>query len=72
MLQYGALTFALVMVVRQFTSILFSCWIFKHALSLGQWMGCLLVVAGLYQRAIAGNKGSTLPVNIKDMSSEAK
>ena len=60
------------MVIRQFTSILFSCWIFKHSLSVGQWMGCLLVVSGLYQRAIAGNKGAALPVNIKDVSTSAK
>ena len=68
--QYGALTFALVMVIRQFTSILFSCWIFKHSLSMGQWVGCLLVVSGLYQRAVGKSKG--LPVNMKDVSSAAK
>jgi hypothetical protein len=67
--QYGALTFALVMVIRQFTSILFSCWIFKHSLSMGQWVGCLLVVSGLYQRAVGK---STLPVSMKDVSSAAK
>ena len=63
--EYGALTFALVMVTRQFMSILFSCWVFKHHLSAAQWMGCLLVVSGLYQRAAAGKKGSktTLPLN---------
>ena len=62
--EYGALTFALVMVTRQFMSILFSCWVFKHQLSPTQWFGCLLVVAGLYQRASAGRKkGATLPVS---------
>lgn len=64
--EYGALTFALVMVTRQFMSILFSCWIFKHSLSAFQWLGCLLVVAGLYQRATGGKKGPVLPTNTKE------
>ncbi len=34
---YGALIFATVMTTRQFISILLSCIIFAHPLSLGQW-----------------------------------
>ena len=35
--KYGALNFATLMTARQFLSILASCWIFEHRLSIGQW-----------------------------------
>lgn len=35
--QYGALNFALIMTVRQFLSIVISCLVFQHDLSLAQW-----------------------------------
>lgn len=35
--KYGALRFALVMTVRQFLSIVLSCLVFSHHLSLAQW-----------------------------------
>lgn len=37
--QYGALNFALMMTVRQFLSIVLSCVIFKHELTILQWYG---------------------------------
>ena len=40
---FGALTFATVMTTRQFVSILLSCALFAHPLTLGQW--CALVQA---------------------------
>jgi adenosine 3'-phospho 5'-phosphosulfate transporter B2 len=62
--QYGALNFALVMTIRQYVSIVFSCWIFKHDLTLMQWVGTLFVVSGLVQRAVnKQGKKSPLPTN---------
>jgi adenosine 3'-phospho 5'-phosphosulfate transporter B2 len=34
---FGALIFATIMTTRQFLSILLSCFLFLHPLSLGQW-----------------------------------
>lgn len=35
--RYGALNFAAMMTARQFLSILASCYVFGHRLTLGQW-----------------------------------
>ena len=40
---YGALLFATVMTTRQFLSILISCLLFAHPLTLGQWAGTAMV-----------------------------
>lgn len=45
---FGALVFATIMTTRQFLSILLSCILFAHPLSLGQWAGTLLVFGTLY------------------------
>ncbi|GAB4820926.1 hypothetical protein N2152v2_007972 [Parachlorella kessleri] len=49
--QYGALRFALVMTVRQFLSIVLSCLVFSHHLSLAQWAGTAMVLGALLHRA---------------------
>lgn len=48
---FGALLFATVMTTRQFLSILLSCIIFIHPLSLGQWAGTVMVFGALYFKA---------------------
>ena len=50
--QYGALNFALMMTLRQFLSIVLSCLVFQHTLSLSQWLGTLLVIGGLVARSL--------------------
>jgi adenosine 3'-phospho 5'-phosphosulfate transporter B2 len=50
---FGALLFATVMTTRQFLSILLSCVIFAHPLSLGQWAGTGLVFGALYYKTLA-------------------
>ena len=50
--QYGALNFALMMTLRQFLSIVLSCAVFQHRLSSQQWMGTVLVIAGLVTRSL--------------------
>ena len=54
----GALFFATVMTLRQFVSILLSCIIFLHPLSLGQWVGTVSVFAALYLKSQGGRGGS--------------
>lgn len=49
--QYGALNFALMMTLRQFLSIVFSCLVFQHHLTAAQWIGTLLVIGGLASRS---------------------
>ena len=60
---YGALVFATVMTTRQFISILLSCLLFAHPLSLGQWAGAVTVFGALYYKTLAkkdhGEKGAT-------------
>ncbi|CAD7695936.1 unnamed protein product [Ostreobium quekettii] len=58
---YGALLFATVMTTRQFLSILLSCIIFVHPLTLGQWAGTVVVFGTLYYKAFAGKKGGGKP-----------
>jgi len=48
--EFGALFFATVMTVRQVISIILSCIIYFHPLSLGQWLSSALVFASLYYK----------------------
>ena len=50
---YGALLFATVMTTRQFISILLSCILFAHPLSLGQWGGTVTVFGALYYKTLS-------------------
>lgn len=50
---FGALIFATIMTTRQFLSILLSCVLFAHPLSLGQWAGTILVFMTLYYQSFA-------------------
>lgn len=50
---YGALLFATVMTTRQFISILLSCILFAHPLSLGQWAGTVTVFGALYYKTLS-------------------
>ena len=50
--QYGALNFALMMTLRQFLSIVLSCFVFKHELSILQWTGTVFVISGLLTRTL--------------------
>ena len=50
---YGALIFATVMTTRQFISILLSCILFAHPLSLGQWGGTVVVFGALYYKTLS-------------------
>lgn len=50
---YGALLFATVMTTRQFLSILLSCILFAHPLSLGQWAGTATVFGALYYKTLS-------------------
>lgn len=61
--QYGALTFALMMTVRQFLSIISSCLVFQHELSLLQWLGTLSVVGGLVLRSLGRRPFSSDQMN---------
>lgn len=61
--QYGALNFALMMTIRQFLSIIVSCFVFKHQLTVLQWVGTVLVVCGLLTRTLYTHGGySKLPL----------
>eukprot|EP01025_Chloroclados_australasicus_P060577 TRINITY_DN778_c1_g1_i1.p1 TRINITY_DN778_c1_g1~~TRINITY_DN778_c1_g1_i1.p1 ORF type:complete len:386 (-),score=37.87 TRINITY_DN778_c1_g1_i1:1387-2466(-) len=55
---FGALLFATVMTTRQFLSILLSCILFAHPLTLGQWAGTLMVFGALYYKSYAKKGGS--------------
>ena len=46
--EFGALLFATIMTTRQFISILLSCIIFMHPLTLPQWGGTCMVFGALY------------------------
>lgn len=48
---YGALNFAVMMTTRQVVSVLLSCAVYRHRLSIGQWTSLLLVFGPLYLRA---------------------
>merc|ERR1711862_183750 len=47
---FGALYFAIVMTTRQVFSILLSCILFFHPLSIGQWLGAGTVFGTLYYK----------------------
>lgn len=49
--EFGALLFATIMTTRQFLSILLSCIIFMHPLTLPQWGGTCMVFGALYYNA---------------------
>uniref|UniRef100_A0A7S3VIB7 Sugar phosphate transporter domain-containing protein n=1 Tax=Dunaliella tertiolecta TaxID=3047 RepID=A0A7S3VIB7_DUNTE len=53
---FGALIFATIMTTRQFLSILLSCFLFLHPLSLGQWVGTTIVFGALYYQGFAKGK----------------
>ena len=55
--EFGALLFATIMTTRQFLSILLSCILFMHPLSLGQWVGTTLVFGALYYKTLTGGAG---------------
>lgn len=62
--QYGALNFALMMTIRQFLSIVVSCFVFKHQLTILQWFGTFLVVSGLLTRTMYNHSSfSKLPLS---------
>lgn len=58
--EFGALLFATIMTTRQFLSILLSCIIFMHPLTLQQWGGTCMVFGALYYNAFikAGRKAT--------------
>lgn len=82
---YGALLFATVMTTRQFISILLSCVLFAHPLSMGQWAGTVVVFGSLYYKTLSkkdhGEKEAKTPpvegaleeqVPLKEVAPEAK
>ena len=52
--KFGALLFATIMTTRQFLSILLSCILFFHPLTLGQWAGTVMVFGSLYYKSLGG------------------
>lgn len=58
---FGALVFATIMTTRQFTSVLMSCVIFGHPLSLGQWCGTAVVFGSLYFNTFSKASGKRQP-----------
>eukprot|EP00238_Polyblepharides_amylifera_P007020 CAMPEP_0196575974 /NCGR_PEP_ID=MMETSP1081-20130531/5351_1 /TAXON_ID=36882 /ORGANISM="Pyramimonas amylifera, Strain CCMP720" /LENGTH=496 /DNA_ID=CAMNT_0041894445 /DNA_START=162 /DNA_END=1652 /DNA_ORIENTATION=+ len=54
---FGALLFATVQTTRQFVSILLSCLLFAHTLSIGQGCGTALVFSALFYRAMFKGRG---------------
>lgn len=59
--EYGALLFATIMTSRQFISILLSCVLFLHPLTLGQWTGTLMVFGALYYKTLFKSPSSHGP-----------
>uniref|UniRef100_A0A7R9SV47 Uncharacterized protein n=1 Tax=Polyblepharides amylifera TaxID=1486889 RepID=A0A7R9SV47_9CHLO len=66
--EFGALLFATIMTTRQFLSILLSCVIFIHPLSLMQWGATVAIFGALYMEAFGKAKGHNDPVDKKDGS----
>ncbi|GAX76374.1 hypothetical protein CEUSTIGMA_g3820.t1 [Chlamydomonas eustigma] len=50
---FGSLVFATIMTTRQFLSILLSCLLFAHPLSIGQWAGTIFVFGTLYYQSFS-------------------
>ena len=67
---YGALLFATVMTTRQFISILLSCILFAHPLSLGQWGGTVVVFGALYYKTLSKKSESSGEHNPKGGDAE--
>lgn len=53
---FGALLFATVMTTRQFLSILLSCLLFWHLLSLGQCVATVIVFGAIYYKNFSAQK----------------
>lgn len=69
---YGALLFATVMTTRQFISILLSCILFAHPLSLGQWGGTATVFGALYYKTLSKkDHGEKAPAAKAPLDAEA-
>lgn len=58
---FGSLVFATIMTTRQFLSILLSCVMFAHPLSLGQWGGTITVFGTLYYQSFTKKPHSKAP-----------
>jgi len=56
--EFGALFFATVMTVRQVISIILSCIIYLHPLTIGQWLSSVIVFGALYYKDTAMGKHS--------------
>lgn len=54
---FGALLFATVMTTRQFLSILLSCFMFFHPLSLGQMAATVMIFGTLYYKNLSAGGG---------------
>lgn len=65
--EFGALLFATIMTTRQFLSILLSCLIFIHPLSLTQWAATVVIFSALYMEAF----GKAKPVDKKPEKGDA-
>jgi adenosine 3'-phospho 5'-phosphosulfate transporter B2 len=50
---FGALTFAQIMTLRQFLSIVLSSMVFMHPLTTGQWASAVLIVATMYYQSLS-------------------
>merc|ERR1712118_291661 len=57
--EYGALIFATIMTTRQFLSILLSCILFAHPLTLGQWGGTGMIFGSLYYKSLTSKAKSS-------------
>ncbi|XRB01682.1 adenosine 3'-phospho 5'-phosphosulfate transporter [Pycnococcus provasolii] len=49
--RYGALNFAVIMTTRQVVSVLLSCIVYHHQLTIGQWISMIFVFGPIYVRA---------------------
>lgn len=72
--EFGALLFATIMTTRQFISILLSCIIFMHPLTLPQWGGTCLVFGALYYNSFlkAARKADKKEVNASSDGAESE
>jgi solute carrier family 35 (adenosine 3'-phospho 5'-phosphosulfate transporter), member B2 len=59
---FGALLFATVMTTRQFLSILLSCFIYGHLLTVGQSMSTLVIFGTLYYKNLSSQKKEAKPL----------
>jgi adenosine 3'-phospho 5'-phosphosulfate transporter B2 len=50
---FGALTFAQIMTLRQFLSIVLSSLVFMHPLTAGQWASAVMIVATMYYQSLS-------------------